>query len=106
VGYEMCIRDIYITQAYCGKDMKNDVEDLYGKNKKRGYVDQVIRREDYLKEVGKSLSLNLGFNLGEEIKIVSIFLSYTIHFFQKYPPIKTEILFFNFKEFNNYLKKD
>lgn len=98
----------YISQDFCGKDLKNTMEQVFGRegSDRKYYVKQFLNRQEYLEKVVNTLTKNLGFNFSDsEIKVIPIFLTYTTNIFLKNPPIESDIIYLTIGEFEEYLKQ-
>lgn len=97
----------YISQDFCGKDLKNTMIKIFGKDaSSKSYIGQILKREDYLKNNINQIINNLNYNYKKApIKIISIFLTYTSNVFLKNPLIESNIEYVTLKEFDDYLKK-
>jgi hypothetical protein len=98
----------YISQDFCGKDLKNNMEQVLGRkgSDRKYYIKQFLKRQEYLEKIANVLTKNLGFNfLKSEVKVIPIFLTYTTNIFLKNPPIESNIVYLTIGEFEEYLKK-
>jgi len=98
----------YISQDFCGKDLKNTMEQVFGRegSDRKYYVKQFLKRQEYLEKVVNILAKNLGFNFSDsEIKVIPIFLTYTTNIFLKNPPIESDIIYLTIGEFKKYLNQ-
>lgn len=95
----------YISQDFCAKDLKNTMEQIFGRkgSKRKYYIKQFLKRQKYLSLVATDL-VNRKFNNSiDKIIVIPIFLTYTTNIYLKYPPIKSEIIFLTINEFEEYL---
>lgn len=98
-----------IDQVYCNKDLKTLAETIFGKNRsdgsfKKGYLQRVIEREDFLKDKGKELAEKFWGTLPDKPKVISIFVTQTSYWWTKYPLIKSDVHFVELALLEDLLK--
>ena len=97
-----------ILQAYCFKDSKRVREKIFGRpNKDRGYIGQVLKRQEYLENNLLQLAACLNWAIDEKNppKICPIFLSRNDHWWTRFPPIQTSIQFLRIQMLPKFIEK-
>lgn len=95
----------YISQDFCAKDLKNTMEQIFGRkgSSRKYYIQQFLKRQNYLDSVIKDV-VNRKFDIHiDEITVIPIFLTYTTNMYLKHPPIDSNIIYLTINEFEEYL---
>lgn len=87
-----------IDQVYCNKDLKTLSETIFGKKRsdgsfKKGYLQRVIERDEFLKDKGKDLAEKFWGTLPDKPRVISIFVTQTSYWWTKYPLIESDVHF-------------
>lgn len=99
-----------IDQVYCNKDLKTLAETIFGKNRsdgsfKKGYLQRVIERDEFLKDKGKELAEKFWGTLPEKPKVISIFVTQTSYWWTKYPIIESDVHFVELALLDDLIKE-
>ncbi len=99
-----------IDPAYCFKDMGRIQRKLFGNLKddgsfKKGYLQKVEEREDYLKTKAIDLIMKIKWDVPPTTPtIISIFVTKMSFWWTKFPPVKTDVNFIEIKLLDDFLK--
>ncbi len=99
-----------IDPPHSNKDAGRMQRKIFGETKKdgtfkRGYLQRVEERADYLKTKGKDLMAKLGWEIpASNPKVISIFVTKMGFWWTKFPPISTEIKFVEIRLLDNFIK--
>jgi hypothetical protein len=100
-----------IDPAYCFKDMGRLQRRIFGERKdggsfKKGYLQIVEEREDYLKAKAIDVIKRMNWDVPSEFPtIISIFVTKMSYWWTKFPPLKTDVNFIEIKLLDAFLKK-
>lgn len=98
----------YITQDFCAKDLKNTMTKIFYKKSSKSkfsYIDQLLKRQKYLKENISTIISNKKYNFKKDINIIPIFLTYTNNIFLKNPLFESDIKYVVLGEFEKFLEE-
>ena len=84
-----------LSQVFCMKDARRLRQKIFGRPHKKGYLDKVQNRHDYLEKNYKSILRALSWPINDEIeiKVISLFVSRHDFWWTRFPHVKTNIIF-------------
>jgi hypothetical protein len=94
----------HLNQVFCLKDAKSLREDIFGKEKGKGYIEKIIRREDYLKKETKKIIKIMKWPVDKNLpEIISLFVSKNLYWWAINPPYSTNIKFVTIDSLGRYI---
>jgi len=94
----------HLNQVFCLKDAKSLREDIFGKEKGKGYIEKIIRRENYLEKETKKIIKIMKWPVDKNLpEIISLFVSKNLYWWAINPPYTTNIKFITVDSLGKYI---
>ena len=94
----------HLNQVFCLKDAKSLKEDIFGKGEDRGYIEKIIKRENYLKNESEKIMKIMNWPIDKNLPgIISLFVSKNLYWWAINPPYTTNIKFVTIDSLGKYI---
>jgi len=94
----------HLNQVFCLKDAKSLREDIFGKGEDRGYIEKIIKRENYLKNESEKIMEIMNWPIDKNLpEIISLFISKNLYWWAINPPYTTNIKFVTIDSLGKYI---
>jgi hypothetical protein len=94
----------HLNQVFCLKDAKSLREDIFGKGEDRGYIEKIIKRENYLKNESEKIMEIMNWPIDKNLpEIISLFVSKNLYWWAINPPYTTNIKFVTIDSLGKYI---
>jgi len=94
----------HLNQVFCLKDAKSLREDIFGRGEDKGYIEKIIRRENYLKNKSEKIMEIMKWPFDKNLpEIISLFVSKNLYWWAINPPYTTNIKFVTIDSLGKYI---
>jgi len=94
----------HLNQVFCLKDAKSLREDIFGRGEDKGYIEKIIKRENYLKNESEKIIKIMKWPFDKNLpEIISLFVSKNLYWWAINPPYTTNIKFVTIDSLGKYI---
>ena len=94
----------HLNQVFCLKDAKSLREDIFGRGEDKGYIEKIIKRENYLKNKSEKIMQIMKWPFDKNLpEIISLFVSKNLYWWAINPPYTNNIKFVTINSLGKYI---
>ena len=94
----------HLNQVFCLKDAKSLRENIFGRGEDKGYIEKIIKRENYLKNESEKIMEIMKWPFDKKLpEIISLFVSKNLYWWAINPPYTNNIKFVTIDSLGKYI---